>query len=234
MFEIAGHCSVASVGYEPYPDFCNHYQIIGHSYHNCRSKRDEDNEGKKDNYTDPPTTGDKNKSANWVRKDTTSTPKDNQPAKDNVFHPPATNDTTNQNSMTENYVIMGDRHVHFDPMPVYTSTSGAMQIVTYENPSTSWKPTPHREENSPTPIRTHDVYPQLERPQNCTDGLTTTNSFDDLASHHECSGAENEEPNFDKGAIENYSNDTMDLMENDPPSPTKRGRGRHKKTENKI
>lgn len=49
MFERAGHCSIALVGYEPHPDFCMHCQIVGHSFINYRSrKKDSNKEGKGD------------------------------------------------------------------------------------------------------------------------------------------------------------------------------------------
>lgn len=68
MYEMSGHCTIASVGYEQHPKFCNHCQIVGHSIDNCRSHGNPD--GKKTKFPRDGLAKDTTQNK-WVRKEST-------------------------------------------------------------------------------------------------------------------------------------------------------------------
>lgn len=93
MFERSGHCSIASVGYEPHPDFCSFCQVVGHSIHVCRSNKHKGPNDGKDNKDPAPDVMQNAKK--WAKKDL---PPDNPP----VNKTPDVNNTTS--------VELGDRY----------------------------------------------------------------------------------------------------------------------------
>lgn len=157
------------------------------------------------------------------------------------------------------YVIVGDRHFTFDPLPTYTSSSGAMHFAGYDNPSTSWKSRqvdPSTPLAIPTPERTLPVSPgtiegnthidstwQPPRRSSPQKHITprvlveteTSNSFTAIALQDDVSGEDVEDSSSAEEEVESFSNDPLDQHEDKSPTPkVKKGRGRHKKGQSKA
>lgn len=156
MFERSGHCSIASVGYEPHPDFYSFCQVVGHLLHICHpKKRDGPNDKKDDtsnNNKPPPPNG---PSGTQTQKKWTK--KDDPPEPSNTVNQEPQNPTHVDNSYVDtSYVVVGDRHFKFDSLPFYTMTSGAMQCSGFDFPSLSQhSPDPQIIGGDSSPRRSH-------------------------------------------------------------------------------
>lgn len=242
MFERAGHCSIATVGYEPHPDFCTHCQVVEHSFHSCRSrKKDFDKPRKEDNTDHQPQPGgpdtDKHKNSKWVRKE------DHNFGKDNNDTPPSENTDQNtqipdHNGSKDNlYVIIRDHHFRFDPIQSFTTTSGAIQFVGLVNPVTSWGNQQRAISGAPSQP-THDatkypvdhtwslrsrISPTRSMPTLAITETATSNTFTAIAS---------DEESYDEGSrseqeeVEEYSNDPLDQHNQIKKSPTPKAKKR--------
>lgn len=214
MFERSGHCSIASVGYEPHPDFCNFCQVVGHSLNACRSKDRDRPKNDTSNKDAPPKEQDGTVLAKkWTKKD---------------------NPTPTTTAPATHTVELGDRHPEFELVPYYTTTSEAMQVTGHDLPHAS--PTCEKQL-----VEQDQIYNKSnwEIPRKAISPLkisgemdkpNTSNSFSAIDPMSEGHTASEEEETED---VEDFTNDPLEEGVDEAISTVKK-RGRPKKGEERT